>query len=426
MADRARPVARARVPALRAALRARSGDCVARGAASPAMGLRPAPRSSAFAGMRSGRPPRGLSTGSPSTRGCACGSTAARSTSGRRRRASAAPPTRSAAGGRSSSTRVWRRGPLGPRPGPPPRREAPPTPATAAIASGPFTGLGFDACAAPSSRTMSAWASSPYRAIGVYIGGANRACSQPNLTTSWVGAQVAAGWHLIPTYVGLQAPTSSCGSCAKLSSNRATGQGTAQAEDAVEDAQSVGIGPGNPIYFDMEAYTRTSSATQGHPHLPRRLDRAAARARLRLRRLQQQRLRHRRHRRRSRHRLPPSRRPLDGQLERPGGHARPLRAEHRLEQAPADPPVPRRPQRDLRRGDDQHRRRLRRRSDRRRRRFRAATPAAAHRLAGEAGCGDGARQGSLRLGRQAKPAPARSSFAPTSGSRSAHAAAPGP
>ncbi len=124
-----------------------------------------------------------------------------------------------------------------------------------------FTGLGFDACAAPSSRAMTAWGSSPYRAIGVYIGGANRACSQPNLTTTWVGEQVAAGWHLIPTYVGLQAPTSSCGSCAELSSSKATTQGTEAASDAVAKAQSVGIGPGSPIYFDMEAYTRTSSAT---------------------------------------------------------------------------------------------------------------------------------------------------------------------
>jgi hypothetical protein len=139
-----------------------------------------------------------------------------------------------------------------------------PTPggSSATSGSGFFTGLGFDACSTPPSRTMSAWSSSPYRAIGVYIGGANRACSQPNLTTSWVGAQVGAGWRLIPTYVGLQAPTSSCSSCAKLSSNQATGQGTAQAEDAVEDARSVGIGPGNPIYFDMESYTRTSSATR--------------------------------------------------------------------------------------------------------------------------------------------------------------------
>ena len=124
-----------------------------------------------------------------------------------------------------------------------------------------FTGLGFDACAAPSSRAMSAWASSPYRGIGVYIGGANRACSQPNLTAAWVGEQVADGWHLIPTYVGLQAPTSACGSCAKLSSARATVQGGEAARDAVEDARAIGMGPGSPLYFDMEAYTRTSSAT---------------------------------------------------------------------------------------------------------------------------------------------------------------------
>ncbi|MGB7685894.1 MAG: glycoside hydrolase domain-containing protein, partial [Solirubrobacterales bacterium] len=94
-----------------------------------------------------------------------------------------------------------------------------------------FTGLGFDACTAPSSRTMSAWALSPYRAVGVYIGGLNRACSQPNLTSSWVTAQTAAGWHLIPTYVGLQAPTSSCTSCAKLTATQASAQGTAAAVD---------------------------------------------------------------------------------------------------------------------------------------------------------------------------------------------------
>ncbi|MGN6202572.1 MAG: DUF1906 domain-containing protein [Solirubrobacterales bacterium] len=124
-----------------------------------------------------------------------------------------------------------------------------------------FTGLGFDACSTPSARTMSAWKTSPYRAIGVYIGGANRACSQPNLTPEWVAAQTAAGWHLIPTYVGLQAPTSACSSCAKLSSSQATAQGVAAAVDAVEEANAVAMGPGSPIYFDMESYSRTSSAT---------------------------------------------------------------------------------------------------------------------------------------------------------------------
>jgi hypothetical protein len=134
-------------------------------------------------------------------------------------------------------------------------------PAPVAGGSEAFTGLGFDACAAPSARTMSAWATSPYRAIGVYIGGENRACSQPNLTSTWVGEQVADGWHLIPTYVGLQAPSSACSSCAKLSSSRAAAQGTEAADDAVADAQSIGMGPGSPIYFDMEAYSRSSSNT---------------------------------------------------------------------------------------------------------------------------------------------------------------------
>lgn len=124
-----------------------------------------------------------------------------------------------------------------------------------------FTGLGFDACTAPSRRSMSAWASSPYRAIGVYIGGLNRGCSQPNLTASWVAEQTAAGWHLIPTYVGLQAPTSSCSSCATLSSGAAASQGSAAADDAVDQARIVGIGEGSPIYFDMESYTRTASAS---------------------------------------------------------------------------------------------------------------------------------------------------------------------
>ncbi|MET0557861.1 MAG: DUF1906 domain-containing protein [Solirubrobacterales bacterium] len=135
------------------------------------------------------------------------------------------------------------------------------TNAKASSTSNIFTGLGFDACTAPSSRSMSAWTSSPYRALGVYIGGENRGCSQPNLTAAWVSAQAAAGWHLIPTYVGLQAPTSSCSSCAKIVPSQAIAQGTASAIDAVEDAGAIGMGPGTPIYFDMESYAQTTSAT---------------------------------------------------------------------------------------------------------------------------------------------------------------------
>ncbi|HVD37380.1 MAG TPA: DUF1906 domain-containing protein [Solirubrobacterales bacterium] len=133
--------------------------------------------------------------------------------------------------------------------------------ATATAGGAIFTGLGFDACTTPSAKAMAAWRESPYRAVGVYIGGVNRACSQPNLTASWVAAQTEAGWHLIPTYVGLQAPTSSCSSCAKLSSSQATAQGSAAALDAVEEAGAAAMGSGSPIYFDMESYSQTSSAS---------------------------------------------------------------------------------------------------------------------------------------------------------------------
>ncbi|MER6302337.1 glycoside hydrolase domain-containing protein, partial [Kitasatospora sp. NPDC001539] len=78
-----------------------------------------------------------------------------------------------------------------------------------APARGPavFTGKAFDTCTAPSATTMQAWhGTSPYGAAAVYIGGQNRGCSQPNLTSSWVRTVHAAGWQLIPLYVGAQPP----------------------------------------------------------------------------------------------------------------------------------------------------------------------------------------------------------------------------
>ena len=65
---------------------------------------------------------------------------------------------------------------------------------------------------------MSTWYSaSPYKAANMYIGGASRGCSQPNLTADWVTQTIAQGWTLIPTYVGLQA---SCSSATRTGSTR--------------------------------------------------------------------------------------------------------------------------------------------------------------------------------------------------------------
>jgi hypothetical protein len=110
-----------------------------------------------------------------------------------------------------------------------------------------YTGEGFDACAAPSAAYMSAWKkSSPYGAVGIYIGGAERACAQPNLTAGWVAQQAAAGWRFVPIYVGPQAEFGQL--------TYPASQAVAAGQDAVTQAAALGFGPGTPIYYDMEAY----------------------------------------------------------------------------------------------------------------------------------------------------------------------------
>lgn len=138
------------------------------------------------------------------------------------------------------------------------------TPARSArrrAAAGPgavFTGLGFDACSTPSVSAMSRWRSS-YRAVGVYIGGISEAsCAGLGLSASWVSHESAAGWHLIPIYVGRQAPANDCG-CPGISSRSAASQGRFAANDAVKRARGLGLGQGNPLYYDMEGYPRSSA-----------------------------------------------------------------------------------------------------------------------------------------------------------------------
>jgi Rv2525c-like, glycoside hydrolase-like domain len=124
-----------------------------------------------------------------------------------------------------------------------------PAAAAANVAAGAtsYLGHGFDACAAPSAAFMTAWKnSSPYGAVGVYIGGSERACAQPNLTAGWVSQQAAAGWHFLPIYVGVQAEFDQITS--------PSSQAVAAAQDAVTQAAALGFGPGTPIYYDMEAY----------------------------------------------------------------------------------------------------------------------------------------------------------------------------
>jgi hypothetical protein len=124
-----------------------------------------------------------------------------------------------------------------------------------------FTGHGFDACTAPSQESMTAWLASPYRAIGIYLGGSNRACADGNLTPPWVNSVRAMGWNLLPLWVGRQAPCVSQKGLELIGAGSAGSQGKAAADNAAERAAYFGLEAGSPIYYDMEGYKPTASCT---------------------------------------------------------------------------------------------------------------------------------------------------------------------
>ena len=137
---------------------------------------------------------------------------------------------------------------------------------------GDFTGYGFDQCLAPTQAAMDTWwKKSPFTAVGIYISGDSRACrSQPNLSPTWVAAQVARGWRLLPIALGPQA------SCQprfprykddfKISNKPAGGYAKAAAQGVVEadknaaDAMAYGIGPGSTIWYDLEGFDLGNTA----------------------------------------------------------------------------------------------------------------------------------------------------------------------
>jgi Domain of unknown function (DUF1906) len=125
-----------------------------------------------------------------------------------------------------------------------PRVDPPELPANIAN----FRGRGFDSCTAPSRSYMRAWRRhSRYRAIGIYIGGRDRACGQRNLSARWIRHEAAAGWRFFPMYVGPQASFNQLRSPVH--------EARRAARDAVAQARRLGFGPRTPVYYDMEGYS---------------------------------------------------------------------------------------------------------------------------------------------------------------------------
>jgi peptidoglycan hydrolase-like protein with peptidoglycan-binding domain len=124
---------------------------------------------------------------------------------------------------------------------------------------GAWSGHAFDACRAPSQRTMDRWLHrSPFVGVGIYLGGIHRACEQKHLTPGWVSRQTRRGWQLLPIWVGPQAsctgyshriPDSTRGSFA--AARRA---GTREARAAKATARRLGMGSGQTVFYDIEPY----------------------------------------------------------------------------------------------------------------------------------------------------------------------------
>lgn len=123
-----------------------------------------------------------------------------------------------------------------------------------------FQGLAFDTCVAPTAATMRSWLKSPYRAIGVYVSGTERACKkQPNLTREWVSKVSAAGWKLMPIDVGRQSPCRANTRKRAIVPERAEAQGVAAAKRAINASAKLGILPGSALYTDIEFYRGSST-----------------------------------------------------------------------------------------------------------------------------------------------------------------------
>jgi hypothetical protein len=133
-------------------------------------------------------------------------------------------------------------------------------PGTGFSVPGEFQGPGFDTCAAPPQVVMDAWrASSGYGSIGVYVGGVMLGCDQPSLSAPWVTRQVRRGWHIVPVYVGLQAPCSNFLERMSYDVTTARAQGEADAQDAMALAGGLGIVAPSTVYADVEGYDSTES-----------------------------------------------------------------------------------------------------------------------------------------------------------------------
>lgn len=136
---------------------------------------------------------------------------------------------------------------------------AAPAQAANRVTPGSFTGYAFDARCTPTQSEMDQWlATSPFLGVGVYIGGAERACAEPVPTRTWVNRQSRRGWKVLPIWVGPQASCTGYATRIDPSPARdysdARAQGMVQAGQAARTADRLGIPKGSTLWYDLEDF----------------------------------------------------------------------------------------------------------------------------------------------------------------------------
>ncbi|MGH3474099.1 MAG: glycoside hydrolase domain-containing protein, partial [Aeromicrobium sp.] len=122
----------------------------------------------------------------------------------------------------------------------------------------------------PSQKVMDAWnLRSPYSAVGIYISGNSRYCSdryQPNLSRTWVETNASHGWRFIPIHVGYQSPCFRNNPSSRVQKrlmsstvSTARSQAASDAAEGIAALREYGFGAGDVHYLDLEWYSRTTT-----------------------------------------------------------------------------------------------------------------------------------------------------------------------
>ncbi len=118
----------------------------------------------------------------------------------------------------------------------------------------------FDTCHLPDlSKLQIWWNSSPYRIMGLYLGGSSfpSGCDYSGLNIAWLQQADKQGWTFIPTWSGPQAPCSGARSVISSNTGTAYTQGRQEADAAIAKAAALDFSPTDLIiYLDVEAYAQ--------------------------------------------------------------------------------------------------------------------------------------------------------------------------